>query len=46
MTGIRYIHEFSNDDLELLLELVQTCTEIGDEERGKIIGNLKKLQIV
>ena len=43
MTGIRYIHEFSNDDLELLLELLQTCTEIGGEKRRKITGNLKKL---
>lgn len=43
MSGISYIHEFSNDDLELLLELVQTCTEIGDAQRSRLAGRIRAL---
>ena len=43
MSGISYIHEFSNEDLELLLELVQTCTEIGDEQKNRLAGRIKAL---
>lgn len=42
-TGLQYIHAFTNDDLELLLELVQQCAEIEDWRRARIIENLKEL---
>ncbi len=43
MSGIRYVHEFSNDDLELLLTLVCTCTEIGDAQKNRLTERIKAL---
>lgn len=43
ISGVRYIHAFSNDDIELLLVLVQQCSEIGESQQEHIIQNLKEL---
>lgn len=43
LSGISYVHEFSGDDLALLSELVQTCTEIGDAQRNRLIGHIRTL---
>lgn len=43
ISGLQYVHTFSNDDIELLLELVQQCAEIGESQREHIVKNLKKL---
>ncbi len=43
ISGVRYIHDFSNDDLELLVELVKSDVDISKEDRQLLEEKLKKL---
>lgn len=43
ISGVRYIHDFTNDDLELLVELVKSDVDISKEDRGLLEKKLKRL---
>lgn len=43
ISGVRYVHDFSNDDLELLVELVKSDVDISKEDRGILEKKLKGL---
>lgn len=43
MSGIQYLHEFSNQELEYLIELLKSGTDISREQRSELENKLKRL---
>lgn len=43
MSGIRYIHEFTNDELDLLIGLIKGSSGVSEENTESITRKLKKL---
>lgn len=43
LSGLRYLHEFTNDDLELLIELLRGSNTVNPDQQRRIETNLKKL---
>lgn len=43
MTGVSYIHKFTNQDIELLLELLKGNSNVSAEQKERIEKNLKSL---
>lgn len=43
ISGVNYVHEFSNSDLKLLIELVKNNAEIGEEQKVILENKLKAL---
>ena len=42
ITNLRYIHELSNEDVQLLMNMVQSSDEIGKEQKRRYVAFLKK----
>lgn len=43
ISGIQFVHEFTNDDLKLLLVLIQEKKSINSDQKKRLIKGIKKL---